>query len=262
VNRLFRLGPVLRARKAQEDAARGAVIQSRAEIREAQQLLKRRQLDLAGANAPTEGTARAMVASMVARQSLAASLSGAHEMLTDAEELTREKVAELADAAKRRRAVELLAERHAETVHRHDLAANQASLDELTVTAKARNAARGVDAAREERANVLRHGNGTAADREAVSRAAANEIAAQRPAVELADAATAIAAQRAMLAVPVANPDKAGPAVSPDQTAADPDETGPDETGPDETGPAAKPTEQAAEVDDESTDDENRSRSC
>ena len=28
MNRLFRLGPVLRARKAQEDAARGAVIQS------------------------------------------------------------------------------------------------------------------------------------------------------------------------------------------------------------------------------------------
>ena len=116
MNRLFRLGPVLRARQAQEDAARGEVIRSRAEIREAQQLVKRRQLDLAGADAPTEGTARAMVASMVARQSLAAGLSGAHRMVADAEELTQEKIAQLADAAKRRRAVEMMAERHAEMV--------------------------------------------------------------------------------------------------------------------------------------------------
>ena len=109
MNRLFRLAPVLRARNAQEDAARGAVIQSRREIRDAQAMVKRRQLDLAGADAPTEGTARAMVASLVARQSLAAGLSGAHRMVADAEDLTREKVAQLADAAKRRRAVEMMA---------------------------------------------------------------------------------------------------------------------------------------------------------
>jgi flagellar FliJ protein len=162
VNRLFRLGPVLRARKAQEDAARGAVHASRAQIREAQHLVKRRALDLAGADAPTEGTARAVVAAMVARQSLAASLFGAHQRVTDAEELTRERTAELADAAKRRRAVEMMAERHAETVRRHDLKTDQANLDELAVTAKARNAARGVDGLREARANVLRHGSGTA----------------------------------------------------------------------------------------------------
>lgn len=170
MNRLFRLAPVLRARKAQEDAARGAVIQSRAEIRDAQALVRRRTLDLAGADAPTEGTARAMVASMVARQSLAASLSGAHRMVTAAEEITREKTAELADAAKRRRAVEMMAERHAETVRRHDLTVDQNNLDELAVTSKARNAARGLDAQTEERANPLRTGRGTAADREAAAR--------------------------------------------------------------------------------------------
>ena len=203
VNRLFRLGPVLRARKAQEDAARGAVIQSRADIRAAHQLVKRRQLELAGADAPTEGTARAMVASLVARQSLAAGLSGAHRMVADAEEIEREKMAALADAAKRRRAVEMMAERHAETVRRKDLATDQASIDELAVTTKARNAARGIDALSEERANVLRTGRGTAADREEVSRRAANAVAAERgAAVELAgarDAATAIAARRAGL---------------------------------------------------------------
>lgn len=145
MNRLFRLGPVLRARKAQEDAARGAVTQSRAEIRDAQALVKRRQLDLVGSDAPSEGTARAMVASMVARQSLAAGLLDAQRMVADAQDVERERIAELADAAKRRRAVEMMAERHAAVVRTHDLKVDQASLDELAVTAKARNEARGLE---------------------------------------------------------------------------------------------------------------------
>lgn len=206
MNRLFRLGPVLRARKAQEDAARGAVIHSRQEIRDAQALVKRRQLDLAGADAPSEGTARAMVASMVARQSLAATLSGAHRMVADAEGRTQERVAELADAAKRHRAVEMLAERHAEAVRRHDLTVDQTNLDEIAVTSKARNAARGVDAVTEERANSLRHGRGSIADRAAAAAAredAAREtalnVAARRTVFDLADARDAIESARSQL---------------------------------------------------------------
>ena len=206
MNRMFRLGPVLRARKAQEDAARGAVNQSRAEIRDAQALVKRRALDLAGADAPSEGTARAMVASMVARQSLAATLSGAHRMVADAEERTRDRVSELADAAKRRRAVEMLAERHAEAVRRHDLTVDQNNIDEIAVTSKARNAARGVDAMNEERASTLRHGNGSIADRAAAAaaredaaRETALQVAAQRPVLDLADARRSIDAARAQL---------------------------------------------------------------
>jgi flagellar FliJ protein len=165
VNRFFRLSPVLRARKAQEDSARGAVNQSRAEIRQAEALVKRRQLDLVGSQAPSEGTARAMVASLVARQSLAAGLTSAQRMVNDAEQVNRERMAVLADAAKRRRAVEMMAERHAETVKDHDLRVDQANIDELAVTSKARNAARGTSAAGEERANTLRTGSGSAADR-------------------------------------------------------------------------------------------------
>lgn len=142
MNRFFRLSPVLRARKAQEDAAKGAVIQSRAQIREAQDLVRRKQLDLVGAEAPTEGSARAMVASLVARQSLAGALMSAHRMVSDAEEVERERMAVLADAAKRRRAVEMMAERHAEMVRANDLRKDQANLDELAMTSKARNAAR------------------------------------------------------------------------------------------------------------------------
>jgi flagellar protein FliJ len=231
VNRLFRLGPVLRARKAQEDAARGAVIQSRREIRDAQALAKRRALDLAGAEAPTEGTARAMVASMVARQSLAAGLSGAHRMVADAEELTGEKVAQLADAAKRRRAVEKMAERHAESVRQHDIKTDQANLDELAVTQKARNAARGVDAQNEQRASSLRTGSGTAADREAGRRDSALAVQAGRTAaIDLADAAHAIAARRGDLATAVKPAD------------------------------AAKPNDEDAELESEGATEQNRSR--
>jgi flagellar export protein FliJ len=152
LNRLFKLAPVLRARKAQEDVAQGALNQSRAEIRHAQALVKRRRLDLVGAVAPSEGSARAMVASMVARQSLAAGLYGAQRMVTDAEDVERERLAELAEAAKRRRAVEMLAERHAAAVRSHDLSVDQAALDELAVTSKARNAARGLEPMTEDRA--------------------------------------------------------------------------------------------------------------
>ena len=141
MNRMFRLTPVLRARKAQEDAARSAVVQSRADIRDAQALVKRRKLDLVGSQAPTEGTARAMVAALVARQSIAAGVFGAQRMVTDAEEVERERVAALTDAAKRRRAVEMMSERHAATVRAHDLRVDQANLDELAVTSKAREAA-------------------------------------------------------------------------------------------------------------------------
>lgn len=144
MNRFFRLSPVLRARKAQEDAAKGAVIQSRAEIRQAEQLVRRRQLDLVGSDAPTEGTARAMVASLVARQSLAGALMSAQRMVSDAEEVERERMSVLADAAKRRRAVEMMAERHAEMVRANDLRTDQANLDEIALTTKARNEARGV----------------------------------------------------------------------------------------------------------------------
>jgi len=143
LNRFFRLSPVLRARKAQEDAAKGAVIQSRADIREAQALVRRKQLDLVGAEAPSEATARAMVASLVARQSLAGALMSAQKMVTEAEEVERERMAVLADAAKRRRAVEMMAERHAEMVRANDLRKDQANLDELAMTSKARNEARG-----------------------------------------------------------------------------------------------------------------------
>ena len=157
MNRRFRLGPVLRARQAQEDMSRSAVIQARVEAQSAAALVKRRALELTGADAPNEGTARAMVASIVARQSLAAGLFAASRLAVDADGEIADRQAELAEAAKRRRAVELLAERHAAAVKAHELAVDQREIDELAVTMKARNAARGLDGTSERRANALRH---------------------------------------------------------------------------------------------------------
>lgn len=158
MNRRFKLAPVLRARQAQEDIARGAVVTSRAQEQEAAALKKRRQLDLVGADAPSEGTARAMVAALVARQSLAAGLAAATRMVGEAQDQTGERVADLADAAKRRRAVERLAQRHTDAVRAHDQATDQRTIDELAVTSRQRAAARGVDAVNERRANTLRSG--------------------------------------------------------------------------------------------------------
>ena len=144
MNRLFRLGPVLRARKAQEDAARGAVIQSRAEIRDAEALVKRRQLDLVGAGRADRGHRAGhgrRAWSPASRWPPACSARSAWSPTP--RRSSGEQMAALADAAKRRRAVEMMAERHAEMVRAHDLRVDQANLDELAVTAKARNAARG-----------------------------------------------------------------------------------------------------------------------
>ncbi len=165
MNRMFRLGPVLRARKAQEDAARGSANQSGADVRNTKALVKRRQLDLVGRDAPTEGSARAMVAVLVARQSVATRLAGAHRMVDDAEQVEREQLAELVDAAKHRRAGEIMAQRHAESVRTHDLTVDQAAVDERAVTSKGRKAARGTDGVSQQRANSLRTGGGSRADR-------------------------------------------------------------------------------------------------
>jgi flagellar protein FliJ len=144
--RHFRLAPVLRARQAQEDAAKGGLVRARASERDAQDLAKRASLDLVGAGAPTEGTARAIVAALVARQALAANLAAAEAKVVEAGDYTALQQQLLADAAKKRRAVERLAERHAEARKAHEMASDQKTIDELAVTNGQRASARGASA--------------------------------------------------------------------------------------------------------------------
>jgi flagellar biosynthesis chaperone FliJ len=140
----FRLASVLRARQAQEDAARGEVLRARRNAALAADAVETRDRTLAGHQMPGEDTSRALVAALTARQAMAASLAVARQLAALAEARVAERADELTVAAKRRRTVEKLAERHAEERRRHDRQADQSALDELATTDVQRSAAREV----------------------------------------------------------------------------------------------------------------------
>ncbi len=140
----FRLGAVFRARQAQEDAAKAEVVRARTRTHAAAKLARMYEDELGETTTPDEGVAQSILASLAARRSLAAGLQAARAAVAEAERDTGEKMAELAEAAKRRRAVELLAERHDEQLKREAQAADQRAVDELAVTGGQRAAAREV----------------------------------------------------------------------------------------------------------------------
>jgi hypothetical protein len=144
MKRGFRLASVLRARQAQEDAARGAVLRARHGATVAADAVDARDRSLAGHQMPGEDSARAIVAALTARQAMAASLAVARQLAVTAEARVAERAEELTAAAQRRRTVEKLAERHAEERRRQDQRADQSALDELATTDRQRSAAREV----------------------------------------------------------------------------------------------------------------------
>jgi len=143
VTRRFKLSAVLRARQAQEDAARAAVVRARGTIRAAQHEAGHRERELRAHGVPEGEVAKAVVAALLARRAMAADVALAQATVGRAEEAREECAAALTEAARRRRVVESLAERHAAARRARDLAADQAALDELAVTAAQRAAARG-----------------------------------------------------------------------------------------------------------------------
>ncbi|MEV1288087.1 flagellar FliJ family protein [Micromonospora sp. NPDC049679] len=140
MSRLFRLGAVLRARQAQEDAAKGEVVRVRRAARHAASLASQRETTLNETDVPAVGVARAVVAALAARQTLAAELSMARQLVAEAEQETAERINDLAEKAKNRRAVEKLVERHAVEEQRLARAADQRVLDELAATGPQRAA--------------------------------------------------------------------------------------------------------------------------
>jgi flagellar FliJ protein len=144
MKRGFRLASVLRARQAQEDAARGEVLRARRGAAQAAETVETRDRTLTNHQMPGEDTARALVAALTARQAMAASLAIARQLADLAEVRVTERAEELTLAAQRRRTVEKLAERHAEERLRRDLAADQSALDELATTDAQRSAVREV----------------------------------------------------------------------------------------------------------------------
>jgi flagellar biosynthesis chaperone FliJ len=140
----FRLGAVLRARLAQEDVAKSETARARQEAAQATELARHQGRRLQAQGIPVNGPARAIVAALVARHSLAAALADADQVAAEAHERTAEQLAALAEAAKARRSVERLAERYTAAGQLREQAADQRAIDELAVTDRQRAAAREV----------------------------------------------------------------------------------------------------------------------
>ncbi|MER7283780.1 cell envelope biogenesis protein TolA [Dactylosporangium sp. NPDC000244] len=130
----FRLGAVLRARKAQEDMAKAAVVRARADAADAVQRVRSRERDLDGRAVPNAATAAAYAATLTARQALAGELAAAIGLSRLADETVEERMRELTDAAVQRRTIEKLQERHDLTRKRTEAAAEEKAVDDLTTS--------------------------------------------------------------------------------------------------------------------------------
>jgi flagellar export protein FliJ len=134
----FRLASVLRARKAQEDAARAEVLRARTE---AERLAARTRLyeDALGVRrAPDNSSPESFAATLMARQAMAASLNAAIAVAQSAEEVVTDRTNDLTTAAMRRRTVERLSERHAEEARRAEETVVQREVDDIATTAAQR----------------------------------------------------------------------------------------------------------------------------
>jgi flagellar biosynthesis chaperone FliJ len=131
MTRRFRLAGVLRARQAQEDAAKAGALRARADAETAAEGVRRRKRALADRPVPDSVQAAAYVAVLSARQAMAGELAAATRMSEDAVDAVQDRVTDLTDAAVRRRTMERLAERHAVTRRKAEDRAGQQPLDEL-----------------------------------------------------------------------------------------------------------------------------------
>ncbi|WP_432830393.1 cell envelope biogenesis protein TolA [Dactylosporangium sp. CA-092794] len=128
----FRLGAVLRARKAQEDIAKAAVVRARADAAEAVQRVRARERDLDGRRVPDAASSAAFAATLTARQALAGELAAAIGLRRLADTSVEERMNELVDAAVQRRTIEKLQERHDATRKRTEAAAEARAVDDIT----------------------------------------------------------------------------------------------------------------------------------
>ncbi|MBG0833310.1 flagellar FliJ family protein [Planomonospora sp. ID67723] len=131
----FRLSSILRARKAQEDAAKGGVLRARAEARAAAQRTEQQAVELQNRMImPDPSDAAAFVAAMAARRAIAGELSIRRQQAEEAERRVGAKVENWSAASQRRRMVEKLAERHETARRQADAAADQRAVDDLSTT--------------------------------------------------------------------------------------------------------------------------------
>jgi flagellar FliJ protein len=130
----FRLGAVLRARKAQEDAAKAAVLRARAQADIAAVRVRAVERDLDDRDSPREASAISFAATMSARNALASALADAIGAARLAEDDVHDKLTDLTQAAIQRRTIEKLEERHAAARRRAVDAADAKAVDDLTTS--------------------------------------------------------------------------------------------------------------------------------
>jgi flagellar protein FliJ len=127
----FRLAGLLRARVAQETVAKAAVARSRFAANTALVEVHRQAASLNAAEQIHLSTAHALASALVSRQAMAASLSASVNNSHAADAVVVETMTELGAAARQRKAMDKLAERHAQIRQRAADAAERAALDDL-----------------------------------------------------------------------------------------------------------------------------------
>jgi flagellar protein FliJ len=127
-----RLAAVLRARRAQEDIARGALARANAQLDQARAVVSGRGESLTEWTGPRGGDSNAFLASVAAGRALAESLGRAEAARDQAHSGAEDSRDVLRGAAQRRRSVEKLVERAQDQYRRDNLAAEQRSADDLT----------------------------------------------------------------------------------------------------------------------------------
>jgi hypothetical protein len=127
----FRLAGLLRARVAQETVAKAAVARSRFAANTALAEVHRQSASLDAAAQIHLSTAHALASALVGRQAMAAALSAAVTNTHTADAVVVETMADLGAAARQRKAMDKLAERHAQVRQRAVDAAERAALDDL-----------------------------------------------------------------------------------------------------------------------------------
>ena len=134
----FRLAAVLRARHAQEDAAKAAVVRARAEADAAAARASALEHDLDSRELPDTSSAAAFAATLAARNAVAGALNAAIGVTRLAEEKIQERLRELTDAAVQRRIIEKLEERHAAARKASTEAAEAKVSDDITTAVQSR----------------------------------------------------------------------------------------------------------------------------
>ncbi|WP_026421633.1 flagellar FliJ family protein [Actinokineospora inagensis] len=129
-----KLAAVLRARKAQEDIAKGELTRANARLADAGAHTDTRAESMRAWAGPRDGDAASYLAAIAAGRALAAALSEARAAERAAHGETEVEAAKLREAAKARRGVEKLVERATEDERLAGLAAEQKAADEVAVS--------------------------------------------------------------------------------------------------------------------------------